>query len=296
MGFNPRDAVTWDALGMFAMTAWLGDRLVGAIPIEPRPLRVAPDRTVWTGHETVVAVHPDLRGGGLGSSMQASLTDCRFPNLAGAGVPSLLSVYREDPASPAYRWYLKNHFGPAVRIDSWFLDHPTPPADPLPIRTCLPTDPDVPWELLASIWRVAREGQAGFVDRGHRPLHNWIGVHPYRRRYRFELLIQSAPPTGYVLLGIGRMHSPVERLDILELLTTGRPADAAGLLGAVRHHAAGRPIRWPLASRDPMTEVVRAAGFECRWSFDLLVRPLDPSLGLPAAATEPWAYAGIDYI
>jgi GNAT superfamily N-acetyltransferase len=296
MGFNPRDAVTWDALGMFAMTAWQGDRLVGAIPIEPRPLRITADRTVWTAHETVVAVHPDHRGGGFGSAMQAALAGCQLPTLAGASVPSLLSVYREDPASPAYRWYVKNHFRPATRIVSWFCDHPGAPKDPLPISSYGPTDPAVPWTLLADIWRAAREGQAGFVERTARPLREWLAVHPYRHRYRFELLHHAAPPAGYVLLGVGRMHSPVERLDILELVTSGSPADAARLLGAVQHHAGGRPIRWPLAAGDPMTDIARAADFENRWSFDVLIRPLDHSLKLPPAVIESWIYAGIDYI
>lgn len=295
MGFNPRDAVTWDALGMFAMTAWLGDRLVGAIPIEPRPLRVAPDRTVWTAHETVVAVDPDYRGGGLGSAMQAALTTCRLPSLAGAGAVSLLSVYREDPASPAHRWYVKNQFTPATRIESWFLDHPAPTADASPVTVhALPEA--APWSLLAAIWQAARNGQAGFVERTGRPLHSWLAVHPYRHRYRFELLMHSAPPAGYVLLGVGRMHSPVERLDILELVTTAPLADTARLLGAVQRHAAGRPIRWPLASRDPMTEIARGAGLNNRWSFDFLIRPLDAALALPPASTKSWIYAGIDYI
>jgi GNAT superfamily N-acetyltransferase len=295
MGFNPRDAVTWDALGMFAMTAWLGDRLVGAIPIEPRPIRVAPDRAVWTGHETVVAVHPDHRGGGLGSAMQAGLIGCRLPSPAGAGAVSMLTVYREDPASPAYRWYLKNHFRPVNRIESWFLDHPTPAANAPPVTVYAPVDA-APWSLLSDLWRTARKGQAGFAERTARPLAAWLAVHPYRHRYRFELLVRSAPPAGYVLLGVGRMHSPVERLDVLELVTTGSPADAARLLAAVQHHAAGRPIRWPLASGDPMSDIARAAGLESRWSFDLLIRPLDRSLVLPPAATESWIYAGIDYI
>jgi hypothetical protein len=85
-------------------------------------------------------------------------------------------------------------------------------------------------------------------------------------------------------------------VDILEFLTTGQPADAGCLLDAVRHHAAGRPIRWPLAANDPMTAVVRAAGFEKRWGFELLIRPLDPALALRSDMTRFWVYAGVDYI
>jgi hypothetical protein len=71
-----------------------------------------------------------------------------------------------------------------------------------------PTDPTVPWTLLADIWRTDREGHAGFVERAARPLRDWLGAHPHRRRYRFELIIHDGPPARYVLLGVGRMPAP----------------------------------------------------------------------------------------
>src|SRR3954470_19961683 len=73
MGFNPRDTVTWDTLQMTAMTAWTGDELIGAIPLEPRPLQLAPGNVVTTLHQTAVAVHPDYRGKGIGTRLQRAL-------------------------------------------------------------------------------------------------------------------------------------------------------------------------------------------------------------------------------
>src|SRR5688500_5707215 len=73
MGFNPRDAVTWDGLHMTAVTAWAGSELVGAIPLEARPFQLAPGTVVTTLHQTAVAVHPDYRGRGVGSQLQAAL-------------------------------------------------------------------------------------------------------------------------------------------------------------------------------------------------------------------------------
>src|SRR5947199_6303211 len=70
MGFNPRDHVTWDALEMFTMSAWQGGQLVGTIPLEPRPLRIAPQQTLCGAHEPVVAVLPDHRNQGIASAMQ----------------------------------------------------------------------------------------------------------------------------------------------------------------------------------------------------------------------------------
>src|SRR4051794_27045856 len=75
MGFNPRDEVTWDGLGMLAISAWRAGEPIGAIPIELRPLRVTTGRTLQCAHETVVAVHPQHRSRGIGSAMQAALFD-----------------------------------------------------------------------------------------------------------------------------------------------------------------------------------------------------------------------------
>ena len=109
MGFNPRDKVTWDQLEMVAMSAWQGGKLIGAIPLEPRPLKIAPDKTVWAMHETVVAVHPEYRGGGIGTQMQHEIFTTLPTEI------ELLSVFREEPESPAYRWYVKNNFRPALQ-------------------------------------------------------------------------------------------------------------------------------------------------------------------------------------
>src|SRR5205814_5271480 len=108
MGFNPRDAVTWDGLNMWSMTAWHDDRLVGAISVEPRLLKISATQSVRALHETVVAVDPEFRSGGLGTRLQQALFE------QAAGEAECVTVFREDPTSPAYRWYLKNGFTRAM--------------------------------------------------------------------------------------------------------------------------------------------------------------------------------------
>jgi GNAT superfamily N-acetyltransferase len=290
MGFNPRDAVTWDALSMTAVTAWDSDsRLIGAVPLEPRLLRIAPGQCIPTVHETVVAVHPDHRGHGLGSRLQQAIF-ASPPNDA-----QLVTVFREEPASPAYRWYIKNGFTPAMHVESWFHDAPRAlaAADPFAARAI--DDPTIDWPALALLrQRCAASHAGGFIDRGSRPLRPWLSVHPYRCRYDFLLVTQ---PSAYALLGIGTMHSQTTRIDVLDWACDGS-GSRGGLIRAVAAFAAShdyRPIRWPLSQSDSNAATLHALGFASRWSFDMLARPL---AGCPSLANylPTWRYFGIDYI
>jgi GNAT superfamily N-acetyltransferase len=272
-GFNPRDEVTWDGLNMIAMTAWLADRLIGAIPLEPRRLRIAGDRTIQTIHETTVSIEAEHRGGGLGSRMQAAIFAQRP---FGA---DRVTVFREDPASSAYRWYQKNGFSPVMNIHSWFCDRPV--SNGQPPRLWMASDPLAPWAALEN------QKSPGRVDRD---LKSWLAIHPYRKRYRFWVVADESGAAA--LLGVGTMHSQTERADVLQW--TAPDADSAGsLLQAICNVAAvkdWRPVRIPLAANDPRTELVKSLGWESRWSFDMLARSIS------RFDSADWGYAGIDYI
>jgi GNAT superfamily N-acetyltransferase len=277
-GFNPRDAKTWDGLGMCAMTAWDGATLVGAIPLEPRPVRLGPGQIVKALHQTVVAVAEGRRSAGLGSRMQDEIA--RFP----PGGARLLSVYREEPESPAYRWYAKNGFVPAAHIDSWFRDTPAGSS----AGVVFSSPPEKPDELAAA-WQRWAGPASGLIDRGSRPLGAWLEIHPYRGRYEFTL---AKLGQDYALLGAGTMHSETKRADILEFVASEKTAGK--LLGAVLGWAAERklaPVRWPLVLGDPFESAAQNAGFARRWGFDYMVKPLGDFV-LPDGV---WRYSGIDY-
>jgi GNAT superfamily N-acetyltransferase len=302
MGFNARDAVTWDGLRMTAMTAWRGDQLIGAIPVEPRPLLIGGGRAVTTLHQTVVAVDPQYRGGGIGSMLQVALA-------ANPPVPAeLTTVFREEPESPAYRWYRRTGFSPAMHIDSWFVDSPaeTEPAPSAPQFgiTTVAADEAGPADFAVNdaLWsKVLQHSGGGFVNRAGRPLAAWLPVHPYRRQYRFLLLTlpsEARGIQGYALLGVGRMHSKTERVDILDLVGTV-PAVYARLAHEVlcwAKRSGCAPVRWPLSTSDAdAIEAAERAGFEKRWGFDLLIKPLGATRLDPADLAK-WRYAGVDYI
>jgi GNAT superfamily N-acetyltransferase len=297
MGFNPRDAVTWDGLHMTAVTAWAGAELVGAIPLEPRPLQVAPGRVVTTLHQTAVAVHPDYRGRGVGSRLQAALK--AEPPVAA----HLTTVFREEPQSPAYRWYVQSGFTAVMHIDSWFLNDPKADDALLPPPEYRMREPIVDASgPLDALWRKARGDRfAGFVDRTRRPLAPWLAVHPYRSRYDFRLATlpnKAGDLAGYALLGVGRLHSDTIRADILELIADS-PLSRADTVRAVLAAAAAngwQPVRWPIAASDgESVELASQLGFEKRWGFDLLAKPLN-GFSLDGLDFSRWRYASVDYI
>lgn len=294
MGFNPRDNTAWQGLEMVAMSAWQGGNLIGAIPLEPRPLKITADKTIWAMHETVVAVHPDHRARGIGSAMQQQI----FTSLPDE--IELLSVFREEPQSPAYRWYLKNGFQKAMQIDSWFFEGK--PEWKMPeVDLFVPTDSRVPWEFLAETWRKAQQTASGVVDQTQRNLRDWLAIHPYRARYNFKIAAErgrQGRAPGYAILGTGNMHSERKRCDILDLISTGGPGDVRHMLDQIipfEIKIGSAAIRWPLAQTDSHAEIAQAIGFQRKWSFDMLIRPL-PHSSFNLLPSSFASYASIDYI
>lgn len=287
MGFNPRDAVTWDALNMSAMTAWFGDRLVGAISFEPRRLRISASQTIDVLHETVVAVDPEHRSGGLGTRLQQAIFAQAPPGT------KLITVFREDPASGAYRWYVKNGFVRAMQIETWAFDKPAMIAGG-EIESWRAGAAAAPWREIEAAW--AAQCRAGVVDRASRSLRDWLAVHPYRNRYDFQVIRDQRD--GFALLGIGTMHSDRPRTDVLELMPLDETHAAsesilrAAAVFAAQHEQA---LRVPVATGDPLHLMAAALGARPVWSFDLLARPLS-NASLKAKQTACWRYAGVDFI
>ena len=291
-GFNPRDATTWDALGMLAMSAWEDGDLVGAIPLEPRTLQVGGGQSVPTIHETVVAVRPEFRGKGIGSRLQQAILEHRP---AGA---VLATVFREDPPSGAYRWYLRNGFAPAMHIVSWFLDEPQACGESTDWNVFDPATSELDWNAVETLWRNSKASIGGLINRRHRPLRQWLQCHPYRQSYDFRVILCTEENrfSGYALLGIGTMHSQTVRADVLEFFASGGSEQSASQLLKCIFECAWRnglrPVRWPLSVADPLTRDARSAGMIARWEFDMLVRKLDNSV---QPITDNWCYSGADY-
>jgi GNAT superfamily N-acetyltransferase len=299
IGFNPRDAATWDGLGMVAMTAWSGAQLVGAIPLEPRLWQLWPGCVVSAVHQTSVGVLPEFRGRGIGSLMQEAL-DAHQPALA-----SIATVFREDETSRAYQWYRRNGFVPALRASAWVADVPSDADVSVPVDVLDPGDPGIDWTSIDKLWREQQVDHCGgFVCRTRRPLRDWLSVHPYRNRYHFKILPlhDGGDLVAYAVLGVGQLHSRTTRVEIMEQATrAGSPRLVEELCRATTAFAARhgyRPVRWAMAAGDPGVNVARRQGFEQNWEFDLLWRPLaslDVTLPSVAERRRLWRYHSLDY-
>lgn len=291
VGFVARPPETWAALGMSAATAWQGERLLGAIPLEPRPLKVGSARRLRCLQQTTVAVDPAWRGRGLGSALQAFITE-RLEDPA-----ELASVYREQPDSAGYRWYLANGFRPLQRLRVWSRQ-PGGAEARGSLRVAAWDDEAVPLAAIEALrCRLSEAGSGLYIPREARPLGGWLPVHPYGRARRFEIA-WSERPFGYALLG----RDGAGNLELLESGQADPDAEAAKeLIAALCGLATARQarLRCMLAESDGASvEAVRAAGFARDSSMDLLVKPLRPGATIDVAEAERvrWRHHAIDYV
>lgn len=267
MGFTPRDAATWDGLAMRAIVARRQDeqgaeRIVGLLPIEPRPICVGGGRVVQAVHQTCVALTLDERGHGLGSLMQTRLDEW-LPDEV-----ELITVFREDPASPAYAWYRRNGFSPATHVIAYERS-----VAPSPSTLGDDWGGDRAAIESAETGRFIARNDPFLVARSHRPLADWLAIHPYRTRYAFEIV--AGPNDSYAVVGVGKLHSAQPRLDILDLVAVDL-RDVMALLARCDTLAVARgasPVRIAIASHDPIVSKLRELGFVPGWTFDLLIKP-----------------------
>lgn len=300
-GFNARDRTSWDGLGLRAATAWDGGRLVGAVPYQPRTIELGDGRGLVVAHETTVAVDESRRGHGLGSRLQEHLADARP-----AGIEAL-SVYREKPESGAHRWYRANGFEPVVHLTSWFVHDPIARAAGTAAQRLdvAPADEHPAIDEVAALRAQAFASGGGFVRRD-RPLDELLAVHAYRHRYRFlvgTLAADDGSLRAHCVLGVGKLHSEHDRLDVLEFARHAPDDDesvrlVADDLTALAAAQRWEPVRWALAEGDPAAAEVRTLGWEPGWDFDHLVRPLHGAPSVPElrALASSWRYQTLDYL
>jgi len=271
MGFTPRSAETWLGLSMSAIVAWQASRIVGAIPLESRQLVIAPGSSLKVVNQTAVAVRPEFQGKGLGTRLQEALNSNPIFDHAA------MTVYREGEDSAAYRWYRQNQFYDMQAIRSLTLQPPyaTSTGESYTIHT--------PEELSSAVPEMSRlfqnrvAGCGGYVSREDRPLQQWLSVHPYRSRYRYRILTvgEHGCLRGYAVLGIGRLHSTTERVDLLEFIPDVQDSRSFySLLNAVINYVRNggyQPIRMALSTQDSLYQLFIEAGFLDEWGFKLMV-------------------------
>ena len=291
MGFVSRPPETWQALDMSAATAWQGDALVGAIPLEPRRLKLGADCHWRCLQQTTVAVAPELRGQGLGGALQDFLADALAERADAA------TVFREQPESAGYRWYLANGFRLLQRLWIWAGTPAAGEAEPLACRPW--RDAAVPLDRIEALRRhLSMAGQGLILPCEDRSLADWLPVHPYAAARRFEIAWQ-AEPFAYALLGL----VDGDRLELLEIGCEAQTSEGlhtllAGLAPLASQRGVGQ-VRCILAETDrEASEALQKLGFEREFAMDLLAKPLGegPAQQPDSNDRAHWRHQAIDYV
>ena len=108
-----RSRETWQGNNMTAMLAFDRDRLIGAIPFEPRSFLVGDGNLIKVLWVSGAHVEPEYRNKGIGKAMDEKIKEYFFPEF------KAVLVYRQDEASSAYRWYKKLGFSDLLPILSF---------------------------------------------------------------------------------------------------------------------------------------------------------------------------------
>lgn len=295
MGFAPRDRATWDALKMMAVTAWCDGRLIGAIPLEPRPFQLTSYASVPLLQQTMVAVEPAYRGRGIGSRMQETLM--AKPPVGGA----LAGAYLDPAESAAAGWYRRNGFDAVMHVQKWCRDTVCDGCERVRVEDPLAEMFD--WGPAGQVWDGAIASHSGgFVDRRIRRRPDWLRVHPRRHALRFHLVRRPGEGllTGYALLGCSQSPTDAPVLEVLEIAATSSDVLEQVVRDVLTCAAtsACKTVRWMLATTDPACDVARKCGFLPKGGFDMLIRPLTTFRpdGLRPAQVARWRFMGLDHV
>ncbi|MFC1462400.1 GNAT family N-acetyltransferase [Verrucomicrobiota bacterium] len=268
-----RTPATWTGNGMTAALAFDGDRLVGAIPVEPRTLCLGGNRAVRALWVSGAHVDEEYRSRGIGTMLDRKLRE------AFADEYDAIFVYRADETSRAFRWYARLGF------------HVLLPVVAYKAKAVSTGAPEYRWrEGVAGIEagevglfsRLTRTGAAGGNPLRH--ANYWstrIKSHCYGAFYKHGLLTVGSDedPDSYAVLGETTIRDGVKRFDILD---HGSPSDRAAwgsLIRAVMDLAAKRgleEVRLQLSDEDRAVPWVGGLGFEKRWETNVMGSAIDP--------------------
>lgn len=277
MGFTSRAQEYWvkNKLQAALCLSPNGD-IVGAIPVHPRLLSLGDGQTIVTWHQTVVAVRPELRSTGIGTKLQ----DLLKREAVARNVP-IMTVYRRDESSNAYRWYSKNGF-----------------EDVLPIRS-LTAEPLVDVRISPLAFEVQNvEGNYQLNSEIQQFLSNTISENPcgihklpdvslselhkrgaYSSIYRYECVTLKSDGVimALAILGVGKLHSDGERVEIL-LHKEREAMYFLELVQRIRNYAYDNnysPVRIAISQLDPLLLPLCDLGFVDNWGFKFRVCAID---------------------
>ncbi len=241
-----------------ASLAYLGDEIVGAIPMEFRDIQLAPGAVVSTIFEHAVGTREDMRSKGIGSGMIAAAREFLQDRV------DVIMVYRGAERSPGYKFYDK-----------------TGHVDLLYLRTCT-------WEpaagrggdcavggldeflgdaeAVASVFAEMFAGHGGFPYRTgpeYWPMAMARGIyHVLPQQAHYIRYPRTGDLQGYIMVGERTGERADQPLQVQDAAATG-PGALEECLRALGNLASdlGKPVTWMLSSEHPCLQAALDIGF-----------------------------------
>jgi len=294
-----RSVQTWLGNNMTAVLALDGIKLIGIIPFEPRRFSLGGGNSIDVLWVSAAHVEPEYRSRGIGAAMDEKTKEYFSPEF------KAVFVYRQDEASPAYRWYRKIGFCKIASIISLKKDVEPPSGSGKYI--VLKNESDLQkWEgKLYEFFKKHNSGYGGFSVRHNRFWSDKFKVHYYKEHYSYSLLLilRRDDLVAYAFTGRTNMKDGVERLDVLEASVS----DDTGIKDSLHfsivdfaHKHSLKEIRVQVLEQGTDIQWWKSYGFIKRWKTNMMGKFFEP-LGsseeiISKFPLDKWRYFHIDYI
>ena len=257
---------------MSGVVAYLGDEVVGCIPMDRRDFLLAPGVSVPVVFENAVGTRENLRSRGIGTAMIRAAREYLSDRV------DALMVYRGAERSPGYRFYARtgHHDMLYLRPARWTQ----PSGNCGHVGVGGPEEIDAEAEAIHRVFCATYHGHGGFPPRfagyqGRQLQHHIYVVLPQETLYfRYP---ESGELQAYCIAGI-RTGARAEAVVMLQELAAISGEAAQVLLEGIGAYSGGRgcEVSCQTGYDDPFRHLLLSMGFEEGLrSLMLLAQPLD---------------------
>ena len=192
-----RTELSWEGNNMTGVLAYKNDKIIGAIPLEPRDFTLANQDSTKLLWVSGAHVDQDFRSQGIGGKLDHKIKE-HFKDEYNA-----IFVYRENENSPAYKWYDRMGYTPLLPILAFHKTVKKPEAF-LQYRIYKKIDDIEKIEMeLFNCFKQHHSNFSGIPKRNETYWSKRVKSHCYKKFYEYTLLTfwEDEKIKSFALLG-----------------------------------------------------------------------------------------------
>ena len=268
-----RTRLTWEGNRMMGGVAYNEDKLVGAIPLEPREFSLGLEKTIPILWVTGAHVDSEFRRQGLGRKIYNKITESYYPEYDG------VFVYRGEENSLAYKWYIQLGFQVLLPIISYKIA--VRQSKNVPMYDCIVFDESHNNIKLYNSFQTNFGEFGGSMCRHQQYLFDRINTHFYQDSYQYYVLsiINKSRIKSYAVLGLTEIRDGVQRFDVLDHSVPDTDQARNELFEAVMdfaHKKQLEEVRIQTSFQHPGRNFFEKFGFIYRWRTNLMGSLINP--------------------